>query len=81
MQHIHIKMDGDGAWPELANGKAIELPTDGIKVAFLDNGTDAGNPVVMFRSDGDGIAYILQLTVKNLQMITAASKGKYGDIT
>ena len=84
MQVVDIKMEGDAAWPELdpaKGGRIAELPTDTIKVAFLDNGTAEGSPVVMFRSDDDGIAYVIQLTVRNLQMIAAASKGKYGDIT
>lgn len=81
MQIINMKMNGDGAWPELRDKKVVELPKENIDVAVLDRGTLEGNPTIMFKVEDDGVYYVLEMSVKNLQMIAAATHGKYGDIT
>ncbi len=86
MQQIDLKMVGDAAWPELDPSKnateleVVELPDDKIKVAFLDNGTTGGKPVVLIRSDHEGKAYVLQFTGRSFQTVAAAFRGKYGVI-
>jgi hypothetical protein len=84
-QIVDIKASGDAAWPELdpandAKIRIMELQSEHLQVAFLDNGTTSGNPVVLVRSDTDGTAYVLQFTAKQFQAIAAALRGKYGEI-
>lgn len=82
-QAIDIKVVGDAAWPELnpetSNRDLIELPTDTIRVAFLDNGTEGGQPVVLFRVDNGDKSYVMQITGNNFRGLAAAFRGKYGE--
>lgn len=82
MQAIHLKPTGDEAWPELAEHpeNVIDLTTDDLHAAFLDNGTIGGQPVVILRADQDDKSYIIQITGRQFQALYHAFKGKYGII-
>ncbi len=49
---INLKLDGDGAWPELIDQPVIHLGNDtAIGLAVLPAGMTSGRPSVMFRLD------------------------------
>lgn len=82
-QAVHIEMQSEaGAWKDVGDNKITSLPEGDIHVAFIDNGTTGGRPVMMLRvdDDEDKHSWVLQLTVRNLQAISAASEGKYGKV-
>lgn len=83
MQQITLKVKGDAAWPELDPAKnpelkIVELQSEHLHVAFLDNGTVSGQPVVLFRSDEDGKAYVIQVTANQFHALAHAFFDKYG---
>lgn len=84
MQAINLNTAGDAAWPELdpEAGKMnlVELPWENMDVAFLDEGTEDGQPVVLIRSDWEGTAYVMQLTGRQFQAIASMFNTKYGEV-
>lgn len=80
-----IRLDGDGAWPDLAQkqraGKFVHLG-DGhtIGLAALSAGMTTGRASVAFRFDlPDGTAVLVETSLRNLWNATSALVVKYGE--
>lgn len=83
MLAMDIKLDGDGQWPDLADGKRkVHRVDDGIlRVVTLKGGLKSGNPSVALRLDlPNGETIIAQTSVRLWQQAAAAMRGRYGDV-
>jgi hypothetical protein len=74
-----VVLDGDDAWPELANNQVFAGELRGV--AVLGHGTTEGRPSVTFRVDLDGGKTVLAQTSARL-FCTAAKMimAKYPDL-
>lgn len=82
MPSLGIKLDGDGAWPDLAlrRDDIIHLANDAnFEMTGLANGTSGGLPSVAFRLDlPDGRVVIAETTWRLFEMAYKAFLGKFG---
>ena len=82
MPVIDLKLNGDGAWPELAGRHGVVFVSEPIKIVTLDGGMASGKPSVMIRLDlPDGRLVLAETSVALFQMAAAAMTGRYGDLT
>jgi len=78
MIKLEVILDGDGAWPDLANKKIIRV-TQGIQIAGLSRGMTSGAPSVSIRIDlPDGRTVIAETSLKLFVGAAEALKAKYG---
>lgn len=83
MLALDIKLDGDGQWPDLADGKRkIHQVDDGVlRVVTLKGGMNSGAPSVMVRLDlPNGETVVAHSSVRLWQQAAAAMRGRYGDV-
>ena len=82
MPVIDLKLNGDGAWPELAGRDGVVVVREPIQIVTLDGGMASGKPSVMIRLDlPDGRLVLAETSVALFQMAAAAMTGRYGDLT
>ena len=79
---LTLKMEGDGAWPDmsekLAEGKVLR--SESIEMAVLKGGMASGKPSVAIRIDLDDDSVVFAETSLALFLSAAdAFKAKYGD--
>lgn len=77
---INLKLDGDGAWPELADQGVIHLGNDtAIGLAVLPAGMVSGKPSVMFRLDlPDGHVVLAEASWAVLALAVRGIAARYG---
>lgn len=87
MLAMDIKLDGDGIWSDLEDGKRpIHRVDDGVlRICTLEGGMQGGmqggNPSVVIRLDlADGSTVLAQTSVRLWQQAAAAMRGRYGDV-
>lgn len=82
MLAIHLKLDGDGAYPDLrdASDRIIHLGNDtSLGVSALSGGMTSGKPSVMLRIDLPDGRVVLAETSMALFLATAdALRARYG---
>lgn len=88
MPMIELKLDGDGAWPDLATvppDRLINLMTGAtgrdtrIGLACLPSGTVGGRPTVTIRIDlPDGRVLLTETTLRVLGAAVDAMRARYG---
>ena len=77
MQALTIKLNGDGAWPELRDHHVIE-PAKPIEVAVLEMGMSSGRPSVAIRIDlPDGQVVVAQTSARLFCAAGRAIAAKY----
>jgi hypothetical protein len=65
MNSISVILNGDGAWPDLADRDVIHLQGGKIDVAVLDGGLISGRPSVTIRIDlPDGKTVVAETTAR-----------------
>lgn len=75
---LDVKLDGDGAWPDLAQ-RGFQ-PGRIVGVALLRGGTAQGRSAVMVRIELDnGTAVVAQTTLRLLATAMLAFTGLVGD--
>jgi hypothetical protein len=84
MPALHLILDGEGAWPDLAEAEAvvIHLADDAkVDLAGLARGMQSGKPSVAFRIDlpEDGHIVIWETSLALFLSAADAFKAKYGD--
>lgn len=82
MISLELKLDGDGAWPELAEAIQNNLVAKAVRlhVAGLRGGMVSGKPSVTLRLDLDDGTFAIAETSLALFLMTAdALKARYGD--
>jgi hypothetical protein len=77
---INLKLDGDGAWPDLIDKGVIHLGDDtAIGLAVLAAGMTSGRPSVMFRFDlPDGGVVCAEASWRVLAVAAQAIAARYG---
>lgn len=78
---IDLKMDGDGAWPDLAARRAdvIHLAETTIGLASLAGGMASGRPSVALRIDlPDGRPVVVETSWRALATAVQALAARYG---
>ena len=80
MPSIDLKLEGDEAWPDLADREVIEIPEEAaIGVVVLPGGMASGKPSVAFRFDlPDGRVAIAQTSLDLFQAAARATAARYG---
>lgn len=64
---IHLHLDGDACWPDLADARDRVIALEAFEIARLPMGTAAGLSSVAMRFDlPDGRVVIVQATLRNL---------------
>ena len=81
---IHVKLEGDGAWPDLAEkvDSVIYLLNDAppLQIATLSDGMTSGNPSLAMRIDlPDGRTVILETSVRLFLVAAHAIEARYPD--
>lgn len=77
MEGLEIKLDGDGAWPDLIDKPVLDCRVDGI--AALADGTVVGRPSVAIRVNlPDGSVVLAQTTLRLLVAAVDAICARYG---
>ena len=79
---INLKLDGDGAWPELAQAIANNLVAKAVSIhiAGLARGMVSGKPSVTIRFDlDDGTFAIAETSLALFLMAADGLKARYGD--
>lgn len=79
---LTIKLDGDGAWPDLGHRTeaGLVLEARSIEIAGLAGGMASGKPSVMIRIDRpDGRVTIAETSLALLLTAADALKARYGD--
>ena len=84
MPTLDINLDGDKAWPELAEklaaGQVIDYQ-EMIQVAVLAGGMASGKPSVTFRFNlPDGRVVLAQTSALLVLSLARAIRGRFGDI-
>jgi hypothetical protein len=84
MPSLHLILDGEGAWPDLAKAEAvvIHLADDAVvAVAGLAGGMQSGKPSVAFRIDlpEDGHIVLWETSLALFLSAADALKARYGD--
>lgn len=83
MQAIHLILEGDGAWPELDDGRVVQHLGTGttIAIAALQRGTRSGQPSVAFRFDlPDGSVVLAETTLRLFLATGDALRVRYPDV-
>lgn len=77
---IKLKLDGDGAWPDLMDKGVIHLGNDtAIGLAVLAAGMTSGRPSVMFRLDlPDGQVVCAEASWRVLATAVRGIAARYG---
>lgn len=77
---INLKLDGDGAWPDLMDRGVIHLGDDTeIGMCVLPAGMTSGRPSVAFRFDlPDGGAVMAEASWRVLATAVRAIAARYG---
>lgn len=83
MNIINLKLEGDGAWPDLLQNTVRVVDYQGpIDMVVLPEGMTSGKPSVALRLDlPDGTVVIVQTSLAILQTAMGAIKGRYGDVS
>lgn len=78
MISLDVVLNGDGAWPELAQ---LDVASgDRLAIAGLERGMVSGAPSVMVRIDwADGRVAIAETSLKLFLAAADALKARYGD--
>jgi hypothetical protein len=79
---LTVKLDGDGAWPDLGakTERGLVAEASAIEMVGLDRGMVSGDPSVTMRLDlPDGRVTIAQTSLALLLTVTDALKARYGD--
>jgi hypothetical protein len=84
MPALHLILDGEGAWPDLAEANAviIHLADDAVvDVAGLAGGMQSGKPSLAFRINlpDDGHIVIWETSLALFLTAADAFKAKFGD--
>lgn len=82
MPEIKLKLEGDGAWPDLLEKMLQDdvYKFESLDVAVLDGGMESGLPSVAFRFDlPDGKIVFAQTSLRALKLVVDAIVAKYGD--
>lgn len=84
MVSLKLIMEGDGAWPDLAERLARsigEIPqTEDLEIAALRGGMSSGKPSIMIRFNlPDGKVALGQTSLALFLSAAEAFKAKYGD--
>lgn len=78
MISLDVLLNGDGAWPELAERDVTKA--ERVAIAGLGRGMVSGAPSVMIRIDQpDGRVVIAETSLKLLLTAADALKARYGD--
>lgn len=78
MPALHVIVNGDGAFPDLANKDVTEVQE--ATITGLSEGMQSGRPSVMFRLDlPDGRVVLYQTSLRLLLTAADALKARYGD--
>lgn len=78
MERLAIIVDGQGAWPDLADRAVLQAKQ--VEVAGLADGTQGGNPTVAIRADmTDGQVAIVETTLRLFLSAADALRERYGD--
>lgn len=74
---LDIQLNGDGAWPDLANKKVLNGALTGW--AVLDQGTTRGRPAIMLRGElPNGDVVVLETTWNLVYSAARATEARYG---
>lgn len=80
MPVLDLKLDGDGAWPDLADKLDRVTRIEHAQITVLDRGMTSGKPSVTVRLDLPDGQIILYETSLALFLTTAdAIRARYGD--
>lgn len=81
MTGLNVILDGDGCWPDLADGKTpIHHVKDGIEIAALPAGMSGGSPSLMIRINlPDGSVVMAETSLKLFLTAGDAFKARHGD--
>jgi len=79
MSAIRVILEGDNAWPDLADRAVIHLRDEGWEIACLPRGTVQGNPSLAIRLPlPEGKVLIAETTVRAFLFAADLVKAKYG---
>lgn len=82
MPVLTIKLEGDGAWPELEDGRKVHHVTTPFEVCCLEGGMRSGKPSVAFKIDlEDGSTVLVETSLALFLAAGRAFLAKYGDPT
>jgi len=77
MPHVHIILDGDGCWPELAGLDLKEMEAELRGVAYLSKGMVGGLPSITMKIEcKDGRVVLAQTSLRLFLAAAAAFKAK-----
>jgi hypothetical protein len=82
MPVLTVKLEGDGAWPDLkGSDKLIHLADEArLEIAGLEAGMTSGKPSVALRTDlPDGRIVIAETSLALFLTAADLLKGRYGD--
>ena len=76
---IDLKLDGDGAWPDLVHRDVLDFQGV-IQISGLPGGMESGKPSVSIRLDLDKeMTIVAQTSLALFLMAADALKARYGD--
>ena len=78
---LTVKIDGDGAWPDLAGKEVIHLTNDAppIQISALPDGMASGRPSVAIRLDlPDGRTVIAETSMNLFLSAADVLRARYG---
>jgi hypothetical protein len=81
-QIIHLKLEGDGAFPDLADkmDRVIHL-TEEFTIAALERGMVSGRPSIVIRIDlPDGSVVLQETSVRVFLAAAAGIRGRFPDV-
>ena len=81
---IHVKLDGDSVWPDLADklDSVIHLSNDAppLQIATLPDGMTSGKPSMALRIDlPDGRTVVIETSVRLFLVAAHAIEARYPD--
>ena len=80
MLTIQLILDGDGAWPDLADNPNVQFVKEPIGLAVLTNGMQSGKPSVALRIDlPDGKIIVAETSLALFAMAARGIRARYED--
>jgi hypothetical protein len=79
---LDLHLNGDGAFPELADGRKVHHLGNGAKIAVasLEGGMQSGMPSVCFKFDlEDGSSVLAETSWRLFWAVAVAFRAKYGE--
>ena len=84
MLALTVRLEGDGAFPDLRNKEVIHLANNAppIQIAALEGGMTSGAPSIVIRVDlPDGRVVMAETSLRLFQGANNVLRARYGDVS